>query len=58
LALIFSLLAVGGFAAKIALAAPRNHPKAPPDSLGCGPYIALQGLISETNVFNMIDQDW
>jgi hypothetical protein len=57
-ALMFSLHVVCGSAAKFALAARRNHPKAPPDSSGCGRYIAPQGLISETNVFNMIDQDW
>jgi hypothetical protein len=57
-AFIFSLLAVIAYAANIVLAASRNHPKTPPDSSGCGAYIAPRGLISETNVFNVKYQDW
>ena len=38
-------------------AAHRNHPKSPPDSSGIAATIAPRGLISETNVFNLIDQD-
>jgi hypothetical protein len=44
-----------GCSAKIASGAAQNHPKSPPDSSG-RLNIALRGLISETNVFNLIDQ--
>jgi hypothetical protein len=45
----------GGYGAKIAIGTAGNHPKSPPDSSGSQD-IALRGLISETNVFNLINQ--
>ncbi|MGB6351545.1 MAG: hypothetical protein WBG10_16120 [Pseudolabrys sp.] len=44
-----------GYSAKIASGGAQNHPKSPPESSG-SVNIALRGLISETNVFNLIDQ--
>jgi hypothetical protein len=44
-----------GYGAKIAIGAAQNHPKSPPDSSGSLD-IAPRGLISETNVFNLINQ--
>jgi hypothetical protein len=42
---------------KVALGAAQNHPKPPPDSFWKHWNIALRGLISETNVFNLTDQE-
>jgi hypothetical protein len=48
-------ITVRGYRAKIASGAAQNHPKSPPESSGML-NIALRGLISETNVFNLINQ--
>jgi hypothetical protein len=53
----FSLHSVSQYGPKFALGAAQNHPKPPPDSLWNSPNIALRGLISETNVFNLTDQE-
>jgi hypothetical protein len=57
-ALIAVSIQSSGYGAKIAIGAAQNHPKSPPDSSGSlnNEYIALRGLISETNVFNLINQ--
>ncbi|MGB8512985.1 MAG: hypothetical protein WCE24_09355, partial [Pseudolabrys sp.] len=56
LALISVSIKFEGYSAKFASGAAQNHPKSPPDSSGTPKYCTA-GLISETNVFNLINQE-